>query len=365
MVAFNTVTRWFTAIALVVAVAGPVTLCGSPAFAQTEQDKANAREHYKRATVFFDVGRYDDAILAYERAYLLTKDPAMLYNVAQCHRLAERWEEAARMYANYLRRRPNASNRQSVEKKIAAMKEAAEAETSAKSAEPIPVVPAKPDDRLTGNVDARPRSPTQTTPATTSGPLGTTAPALGREPPPQATAAPVTVPRMAPRTAPRSATGDGMAYRETSSSAVSGRPDIAKTAPATMHGDGARPGWLLWTVAGAGVAAVASAAYFGAVGANRAKTLEDAAGNNEPFDPDIESQGKNANLGAYISGVAGLGFMAWGTYLWFTADRSAGGVSTQASKGGEGRLVANRRAQAVFVPIVSPEHVGGRLSWRF
>lgn len=89
-------------------------------------DPASARLHYKEGTAAFDLGLYDKAIAEYMKAYQAVNDPALLYNLAQAHRLAGHVRDALRFYRVYLQRLPNAENRSEVEEKIGELKVAAE-----------------------------------------------------------------------------------------------------------------------------------------------------------------------------------------------------------------------------------------------
>jgi hypothetical protein len=83
-------------------------------------DEANtAREHYIKGTRAFDLGAYDEAVTEYSAAYRAKDDPALLYNIAQAHRLAAHPAEALRFYKMFLVKVPKAVNRAEVEAKIA------------------------------------------------------------------------------------------------------------------------------------------------------------------------------------------------------------------------------------------------------
>lgn len=89
------------------------------AVARADDDPAGARAHFEKGTKAFDLGAYDEAIAEYSAAYRLMDDPALLYNIAQAHRLANHAPEALRFYKMYLVRAPQATNRAEVEAKIA------------------------------------------------------------------------------------------------------------------------------------------------------------------------------------------------------------------------------------------------------
>jgi tetratricopeptide (TPR) repeat protein len=95
---------------------------GAPAAAAqapTGDDPAlEARAHAKQATTYYNLSRFRDALAEYEAAYMIRPDPALLYNVAQCHRQLGNDADALRFYKSYLRNAPDAPNRAEVEKRI-------------------------------------------------------------------------------------------------------------------------------------------------------------------------------------------------------------------------------------------------------
>src|SRR3954470_7567082 len=104
----------FAAVWLVVA-AAPAARADDPA--------AAAREHYQRGTTYYDLGKYGDAIREFEAAYEIKNDPALLYNLAQSHRLAGNSEQALHFYRTYLRRVPRPANRAEIEGRITALEQ--------------------------------------------------------------------------------------------------------------------------------------------------------------------------------------------------------------------------------------------------
>ncbi len=82
-------------------------------------DRALAREHFQKGSKAFALGAYDEAIAEYSAAYRAKDDPALLYNIAQAHRLATHAADALRFYKMYLSLLPKAPNRDEVEGKIA------------------------------------------------------------------------------------------------------------------------------------------------------------------------------------------------------------------------------------------------------
>jgi tetratricopeptide (TPR) repeat protein len=84
---------WGAVVLLVLAGAG----------AARADNRAEAKDHFKRATSLYALGRFSDAAIEYEKAYELMPDPALLYNAAQANRIAGNKPRALLLYQNYLR----------------------------------------------------------------------------------------------------------------------------------------------------------------------------------------------------------------------------------------------------------------------
>jgi len=91
----------------------------TPTLAKAPSPEAMARAHFGRATSYYNLGRYQEALAEYEAAYLAVQDPPFLFDIAQCHRMMGRDKEALGAYRSYLRVAPDAPNRSEVEKRIA------------------------------------------------------------------------------------------------------------------------------------------------------------------------------------------------------------------------------------------------------
>jgi tetratricopeptide (TPR) repeat protein len=103
---------------LLTLLAGLAVHAGTPAAARADE-RSIAREHFERGRKQFDLGRYDAAISEYSAAYEIKDDPALLYNIAQAHRLAGHAAAALQFYRRYLAREPRSPQRSEVEVKIA------------------------------------------------------------------------------------------------------------------------------------------------------------------------------------------------------------------------------------------------------
>jgi tetratricopeptide (TPR) repeat protein len=117
------------------------------AFGNDVDDRRLAREHFEKGTRLYEIGHLDEAIKEYEAAYQIKNDPALLYNLAQAHRLAGHLPQALFNYRSYLHRVPEASNRAEVEGRIAELErriEQSQTEAKPEPTEPIPSPPTKP-----------------------------------------------------------------------------------------------------------------------------------------------------------------------------------------------------------------------------
>jgi hypothetical protein len=108
-------------------------------------DAPDAKTLYKRAETAFALGRFADAADLFEKVFELKQDPAVLYDAAQSHRLAGNKQKALVLYQNYLRMFGERENSDVVEKRIAELKAAIEAEKAASTNPPTGLLKDKPD----------------------------------------------------------------------------------------------------------------------------------------------------------------------------------------------------------------------------
>lgn len=106
------------------------------AFPARGDSRAAAREHYFKGTKAFDLGAYDEAIAEYSAAYRAKEDPALLYNIAQAHRLAGHAAEALRFYKTYLARMTDPPNADEVRAKVAELQKTVDQEKKTQTSMP-------------------------------------------------------------------------------------------------------------------------------------------------------------------------------------------------------------------------------------
>jgi tetratricopeptide (TPR) repeat protein len=117
--------RWMSVGAVVLSIAS----LSSMAFAGNDAQAAKGR--YESGVRHFDLSEYESALVDFKEAYRNKPDPVLLYNIAQCHRRLGHTEEAITFYRSYLRRAPDAKNREEVERRISELETIRNAENAA------------------------------------------------------------------------------------------------------------------------------------------------------------------------------------------------------------------------------------------
>jgi tetratricopeptide (TPR) repeat protein len=229
----------------------------------TQAQKDEVKLHYQRATRAYDLQKYQEAIDEYQKAYEISGDPPMLYNIAQAYRLADQPSEAARYYRRFLQRMPNARNREDVERKIADQERLAEQRKKVE-----PVVPPPP-------------------PTTSTKPP----PIVEVKPPPPPPVVPPSPPQL-PSSPP----------------------------PETSHARSV----VGWSLVGAGLIVDGVAAYEGYRARQKGDQLtrDSMMTPAKTFDPAVETAGKNANIAAIALGIGGTAVAIAGAIVLITGGSS-------------------------------------------
>jgi tetratricopeptide (TPR) repeat protein len=240
-------------------------------------DAATAREHYQKGTSYYDLGRYPDAIKEFEAAYEIKNDPALLYNLAQSHRLAGNSEQALHFYRTYLRYVPNAKNRAEIEDRIKQLDQLVSQKSATQTTPPNQTIPPG----TTTPPAVTPPPDTTTTPPANPPPLGTTPPEVTSPPP--GTTTPMISTQLPPP-------------------------------PPNDHHTMIRAGEI--TVA-AGAGAFLLGAAFGSFAKGAANDVNNAAKNGQAFDPAVEKRGKNYQTAEAVFMTLGGLTAATGAVLFF------------------------------------------------
>src|SRR6476659_2417176 len=141
-----------------------VVACAMAARAQAAPaDNAAAKEAFTEGERNFQLGKFDAAIEAYERAFGLDPQPAFLFNIALSHRRQyeidgqiDHLARARELYRNYLRLEPQATNRAGVEKLINDLTTKIDAARGRAEAETAPASPAAAEPASTSTITTAP-----------------------------------------------------------------------------------------------------------------------------------------------------------------------------------------------------------------
>jgi tetratricopeptide (TPR) repeat protein len=234
-----------------------VMFLAAPAVARADDATAtSAREHYQKATSYYDLGKYPEAIKEFEAAYEIKNDPALLYNLAQSNRLAGNAEQALHFYRTYLRYVPHPANRLEIDDRIKQLEILLQQKNATQVTPPNQTI-----------------APGATTPPPSAEPAPTPAP-LPVEPLPSASGqAPLPTPEAEPA------------------------PEITRTGAPVAAADPAR-GARFETYAKYGFIAsgalVAIGLIEGAVAASASSDLQSDAKAGKPYDASIQSRGQGA-----------------------------------------------------------------------
>jgi hypothetical protein len=283
----------------------------------TPAQKQEMKQLYEKATRAYDVGKYNEAIEDYQKAYEIGGDPPMLYNIAQAYRLNDQPAEALRFYRRYLQRAPSARNREDVERKIAELEKTIEERRKAAAAATPPPAATPP---------IAPTPP----PAPAPNPAPATGPAAPAAPTPPGTETPGTTLTPAP-----SASGEG-----------SGR---------TMKIVG-------WSLVGGGVLCGVGAVVTGLMARSKGNDLTNMSNNNEVFNPDVEHSGKVLNNATIGLGIAAGALAVTGAILVIVGSSSSGEAAAPAP---EATPPAAPSPSAMVAPWIGSGLVGAGAAFRF
>ncbi|MFC1609467.1 tol-pal system YbgF family protein [Myxococcota bacterium] len=107
----------------------------STAHANTRQ----AKRYFKKAETHYKLGRFEDALEQYSKAYEAKPLPGFLFNIAQCHMELRHYKRALFFYEGYLQEKPRSPNRELVEERMTdARSQLATSEAQARSKEEAP-----------------------------------------------------------------------------------------------------------------------------------------------------------------------------------------------------------------------------------
>jgi tetratricopeptide (TPR) repeat protein len=120
--------KLFRDLAAIAILASSVAWCPLRAFA--DDDATMAKAHYATGVQHFDLSEFDAALTEFKEAYRNKPDPVFLYNIGQCHRRLGHTDDAITFYQTYLRKAPDAKNRDEVERRIKELESLRDAESA-------------------------------------------------------------------------------------------------------------------------------------------------------------------------------------------------------------------------------------------
>jgi hypothetical protein len=277
----------------------------------TPQQKLEMKQLYERATRAYDVGKYNEAIEEYQKAYEIGGDPPMLYNIAQAYRLNDQPGEALRFYRRYLQRAPGARNREDVERKIAELEKSVEDKRKAQAAATPPPVTAP--------------APVPTPPLAAPTPVGPPAP-------------------VQPAPTPGEPGG--------ASPGTETRPAPADEGPSTARQV------VSWSFVGAGVLCGVGSLVEGLVARGKGKDVTNMSAAGVVYDPEIPHAGQVANHFAIGLGIAAGALGVTGIVLLLTGGGSSSSAETPAAP-------APTAPTAMITPWLGGGLVGAGADFRF
>lgn len=147
--------RRISLLALALALAAPPVVYaqeaspkGAPKKAPKKKgDAKKAQLLFEEAEAFYKIGEFASALTNYQNAYLAFSDPSLLFNIAQCYRQMEQYEDAIQAYKTYLRESPETPIRGEVETIITEIEDLVRKREAIRKAELEPVSQPQPESR--------------------------------------------------------------------------------------------------------------------------------------------------------------------------------------------------------------------------
>lgn len=106
-------TRLSNSVGPPLAVLAAAWLIAAPAVADPipSGERETAKRHAEEAAAHYYAGRFAEALASYQAAHDAEPVPALLFNIAQCHKHLGDHERAIFFFSSYLRNVPDAANR--------------------------------------------------------------------------------------------------------------------------------------------------------------------------------------------------------------------------------------------------------------
>jgi len=96
-----------------------LVLCFSAVAARADDTAQRAaKRHYDRGEKLFALGKFDEALDEYQKAFDAKPLPGFLFNIGQCYRNLGDYDQAIFSFKKYLKLQPDAPNKEKVDKLI-------------------------------------------------------------------------------------------------------------------------------------------------------------------------------------------------------------------------------------------------------
>jgi hypothetical protein len=155
---------------LTAAVCGAVLMAAAPARAQSSDDELG-RRHFESGVAYLQESDYENALKAFEKAYALSKRPAILLNIATVHERKGDLKAAINALERYLEVAPDSEEAQSVKNRIANLEKRLESSPPpAATPAPTPAPPPQTNSAPAAAPAAPPATPPPSPPAESAPP---------------------------------------------------------------------------------------------------------------------------------------------------------------------------------------------------
>ncbi len=177
----STLTRWaLRAVLLLALPAAAATAAGAahpppaapaqapaplPAAAPGSGEKSDgdiAREFFKEGLAEYELGHYQEGLALFEKAYKKKSVPALLYNIAQCHRQLGDLKMARATYKTFIAKQPDSPMAKVAKENLVEVEHALEVQSAVRTASPTELVPPAAEPKGQGEAGEEPRAPAAT-----------------------------------------------------------------------------------------------------------------------------------------------------------------------------------------------------------
>ncbi len=129
-------TRFLVRLLTLLSVCLPLAFAPGVAHADDPATRA-AKRHFDRGEKLFALGKFDEALDEYQKAFDAKPLPDFLYNIGQCYRNLDQLDQAIFSFKKYLNLSPDAPDKEKVEKLIDELEAKKERGEGAKFVKPV------------------------------------------------------------------------------------------------------------------------------------------------------------------------------------------------------------------------------------